>query len=78
MAAIFTLGEERTQSLAAPVPRPPLPISPTRIWSDADAKRPPEVGIRVAKETAEVVLIKSLRDILFFVFLFSIKNSLLN
>jgi hypothetical protein len=72
------LGEELTQFLAAPVPRPPLPISPTRISSDPDAKRPPEPGIRVAKETADVVLIKSLRDILCFVFLFSIKNFLLN
>jgi len=41
-AAITTSGEAVAQSMAAPVPRPPQPITPTRIFSEAPAaQRPP-------------------------------------
>ncbi len=50
--------------MAAPVPRPPQPMTPMRITSEPAAQRPPEpatAATSVAMEAAEAVLMKSLR-----------------
>src|SRR5512141_2323611 len=63
-ATISTPGEEFTASMAAPVPRPPAPMTPMRIVSEPAAKRPPEperAPVSEAIDATEAVLMKSLR-----------------
>ena len=55
-----TSGEAVAQSTAASVPRPPQPMTPTRILSDAPAAKSPP-GNAVASEASEAVLRTSRR-----------------
>src|SRR5437870_2968699 len=66
IATIRTAGDALAQSNAAPVPRPPQPIKPTRIVSDpaAQAKLLPRLAKVAAVATAAEVLRKERRDVL--------------
>ena len=61
IAAITTSGEAFAQSTAAPVPRPPQPIRPTRIFSDVPAANTPEGANAAAIEASDAVLMSSRR-----------------
>jgi hypothetical protein len=61
-AVITASGQAVTQSIAAPVPRPPQPMTPTLIFSPAPpAKRTPVPLTAATREAREVVLMKSRR-----------------
>ncbi len=60
MAAMTTSGEALMLSMAAPVPRPPQPMTPTRMRSEAPAANTPP-GIAAASEASEAVLMTSRR-----------------